>query len=67
MTKLIQETFEQISQLSEEQQNTLVIYLQKHLDEFLQKAKQEKCIEEKTYTINDFNQKTQSGSKSVNS
>ena len=29
MTKLIQKTFEQISQLSEEQQNTLAVYLQK--------------------------------------
>lgn len=42
MTKLVQETFEQISQLSQEQQNTLAIYLKKHLDEFLQKAEKEK-------------------------
>jgi hypothetical protein len=51
MTKLIQETFEQISRLPEEQQNTLAIYLQKHLDEVLQKAEKEKRIEEETYTI----------------
>lgn len=65
MTKLIQETFEQISQLSEEQQNTLATYLQKHLDEFLQKAEQEKRIEEKTYTINDFNQETQQAIRNI--
>jgi|GEM_PF-2247009 len=59
MTKLIQETFEQISQLNEEQQNTLAIYLQKHLHEFLQKAEKEKRIEEGNYRINDFNQETQ--------
>ncbi|WP_293078566.1 hypothetical protein [Moorena sp. SIO3H5] len=46
MTKLIQETFEQIAQLSEEQQNALAIYLQKHLAEFLQQAEREKRIEE---------------------
>ena len=59
MTKLIQETFKQISLLSEEQQNTLANYLQKHLDEFLQKAEIEKRIKEQTYTINNFNQETQ--------
>lgn len=59
MTKLIQETFKQISLLSEEQQNTLANYLQKHLDEFLQKAEIEKRIEEQTYTINNFNEETQ--------
>ena len=59
MTKLIQETFKQISMLSEEQQNTLANYLQKHLDEFLQKAEIEKCIEEQTYTIHNFNEETQ--------
>ncbi len=41
MTKLIQKTFEQISQLSEEQQNTLATYLQKHLEKFLQEAEKE--------------------------
>lgn len=65
MTKLIQETFEQISQLSEEQQNALATYLQKHLDEFLQKAEQEKRIEEETYTINDFNQETQQAIRNI--
>ena len=65
MTKLVQETFEQISRLSEEQQNTLAIYLQKHLDEFLQKAEKEKRIEEGTYTINDFNQQTQQAIKNI--
>ena len=58
MTKLIQETFEQISQLSEEQQNTLAIYLQKHLDNFLQQAEKENRIENGTYTIDDLNQET---------
>ena len=65
MTKLIQETFEQISQLSEEQQNTLATYLQKHLHECLQKAEQEKRIEEGTYTINDFNEETQQAIKNI--
>ena len=65
MTKLIQETFEQISRLSEEQQNTLAVYLQKHLDEFLQQAEKEKRIEEETYTINDFNQETQKAIKNI--
>ena len=65
MTQLIKETFEQISRLSEEQQNTLAMYLQKHLDEFLQKAEQEKRIEEATYTINDFNQETQQAIRNI--
>ena len=65
MTKLIQETFEQISRLSEEQQNTLATYLQKHLDEFLQKAEKEKRIEEETYTINDFNEETQQAIRNI--
>ncbi|AOY81505.2 hypothetical protein BJP36_17910 [Moorena producens JHB] len=59
MTKLIQETFEQIAQLSEDQQNALAIYLRKNLAEFLQQAEREKRIEEETYTINDFNEDTQ--------
>lgn len=65
MTKLIQETFEQISRLSEDQQNTLAIYLQKHLDEFLQQAEKEKRIQEGTYTINDLNEETQQAIKNV--
>ena len=59
MTKLIQETFEQIAQLSEEQQNALAIYLQKHLALILQQAEREKRIEEENYTLNDFNEETQ--------
>ena len=65
MTKLIQETFEQISQLSEEQQNTLAIYLQKHLDNFLQQAEKENRIENGTYTIDDLNQETQQAIKNI--
>ncbi len=65
MTKLIQETFEQISRLSQEQQNTLAIYIQKHLDEFLQQAEKEKRIEEGTYTINDLNEETQQAIKNI--
>ena len=65
MTKLIQETFEQISRLSEEQQNTLAKYLQKHLIEFLQQAEKEKRIEEQTYTIDDFNEETQQAIKNI--
>lgn len=52
----MQETFAQISQLSEEKQNTLALYLQKHIDEILQKAEQE--IVEKTYTIDNVNGET---------
>ncbi|MDJ0844493.1 hypothetical protein [Crocosphaera sp.] len=65
MTQLIQETFEQILKLPEEQQNMLAIYLQKHLDEFLQQAEKEKRIAEGTYTINDFNQETQQSIKNI--
>ena len=38
MTKLIQETFEQIALLSEEQQDSLATYLKKHLAEFFEEA-----------------------------
>ncbi|MDJ0601585.1 MAG: hypothetical protein QNJ37_22410 [Crocosphaera sp.] len=65
MTQLIQETFEQILQLSEEQQNMLAIYLQKHLDEFLQQAEKEKRIEEGTYTMDDFNEETQQSIQNI--
>lgn len=65
MTKLIQETFEQISQLSEEQQNTLATYLQKHLEKFLQEAEKEKRIDEGTYTIEDLNEETQQAIKNI--
>ena len=65
MTKLIQETFEQIAQLSEEQQNALAIYLQKHLAEFLQQVEIEKRIEEENYTLNDFNEETQQAIKNI--
>ena len=65
MTKLIQETFEKISRLSEEQQNTLAIYLQKNLDNFLQKAEKEIRIENGTYTIDDLNEETQQAIKNI--
>ena len=65
MTKLIQETFEQILQLSEEQQNLLATYLQKHLTEFLQQAEQEKRIEEGNSTINDWNEQTQQSIQNI--
>ena len=65
MTQLIQETFEQILNLPEEQQNLLAIYLQKHLEEFLQQAEKEKRIAEGTYTINDLNQETQQSIENV--
>jgi len=53
MTKLIQETFEQIALLSEEQQDSLATYLKKHLAEFLEEAEKERRIAEGTYTISD--------------
>jgi biotin-(acetyl-CoA carboxylase) ligase len=65
MAGLIQQTFEQISQLSEEKQNILALYLQKHIDELLQKAEKEKRIEEESYTIDDFNEETQQTIKNI--
>jgi hypothetical protein len=65
MNQVIQETFEQILQLSEEQQNILAPYLQKHLSEFLQQAEKEKRIEQGTYTINDLNEETQESIKNI--
>lgn len=59
MIPSIQTTFKQISDLSEDKQNTLAIYLQKHLEDILEQAEKEKRIEEKTYIINDFNEETQ--------
>lgn len=65
MTKLIQETFEQIALLSEEQQDSLATYLKKHLAEFLEEAKKERRIAEGTYTISDFNEKTQQAIQNI--
>lgn len=65
MTKLMQETFHHILQLSEEEQNTLAPYLQKHLDEFLKKAEKEKRLAEKNYNINDFNEETQQAIRNI--
>ncbi len=59
MIPSIQTTVKQISSLSEDKQDILATYLQKHLEEILQKAEKEKRIEEKTYTISDFNEETQ--------
>ena len=59
MIPLIQTTFQQISDLSEDKQNALAMYLQKHLDDILEQAQKEKRIEEKTYTLHDFNGETQ--------
>ena len=59
MTGLMQQTFDKISRLSEEKQNALAAYLQKHMDDLLQKAEKEKRIGEGTYTIDDFNEETQ--------
>lgn len=53
MTKLIQETFEQILQLSEEQQDTLATYLQKHLIELLKKSEKEKRLAKHNDTLNE--------------
>ena len=64
-TKLIQETFDQIALLSEEQQDTLATYLKKHLAEFLEEAQKERRIAEGTYTISDFNQKTQQAIQNI--
>jgi hypothetical protein len=65
MTKLMQQTFEQILQLSEDQQDTLAIYLQKNIDEILQKAEQEKQITDVIYTLDDLNEETQQAIKNI--
>jgi biotin-(acetyl-CoA carboxylase) ligase len=65
MIKLIQETFEQIARLSQEQQDTLATYLKKHLAEFLEEAEKERRIAEGNYTISDFNQKTQQAIQNI--
>jgi hypothetical protein len=65
MTKLIQQTFDQIAQLSEEQQDSLAIYTQKNLIELLKKSEKEKRIAEQKYTIDDFNAETQQAIKNV--
>ncbi|MGK7932409.1 MAG: hypothetical protein AB4041_13390 [Microcystaceae cyanobacterium] len=65
MTKLLKATFEQISQLPEEQQNTLAIYLQKHLAECLQEAEKEKRIEKGIYTIDDLNEETKQAIQNI--
>lgn len=59
MTRLMKQTFDEISQLSEEKQNILAAYLHKHMDDLLQQAEKEKRIEDGTYTLDDFNQETQ--------
>ena len=55
----MKQTFARISQLSKEEQDTLAAYWQKHMDELLQKAEQEKRIAERRYTLDDFNEETQ--------
>ena len=61
----MKQTFDKISQLSEEKQDTLAAYLHKHMDDLLQKAEKEKRIEEGTYTIDDFNDETQQAIKNI--
>jgi Zn-dependent oligopeptidase len=46
MTKLIQQTFDQIAQLPEDQQDSLAIYIQKNLIELLKKSEKENEIDE---------------------
>ena len=65
MTGLMKQTFDKISRLSEEKQDTLAAYLQKHMDDLLQKAEKEKRIEEGNYTIDDFNEETQQAIKNI--
>jgi hypothetical protein len=65
MTKLIQQTFDQIAQLPEDQQDSLAIYIQKNLIELLKKSEKEKRIAEQKYTIDDFNAETQQAIKNV--
>ena len=43
----------------QDKQNTLAIYLQKHLNQLLEKAEKEKRIEQGIYRIDDFNEETQ--------
>ena len=65
MTKLIQQTFDQIAQLPEDQKDSLAIYIQKNLIELLKKSEKEKRIAEQKYTIDDFNAETQQAIKNV--
>ena len=61
----MKQTFDKISRLSEEKQDTLAAYLQKYMDDLLQKAEKEKRIEEGNYTIDDFNEETQQAIKNI--
>ena len=65
MTELIQQTFDQISQLPEDQHDSLAIYIQKNLIEILKKSEKEQRIAEQKYTIDDFNAETQQAIKNV--
>lgn len=58
MIKVIEKTIKEISQLSEEKQYILAIYIKNHLEELLAEAEKENRIEEDNYTINDFNEET---------
>jgi len=58
MIKVIEKTIQEISQLSEDKQYILAIYIKNHLEELLAEAEKEKRIEEDNYTINDFNEET---------
>lgn len=61
MIKVIEKTIKEISQLSEEKQYILAVYIRNHLEELLAEAEKEKRIEEDNYTINDFNEETKQG------
>ncbi len=65
MTALMQQTFEQILQFSDEQQNALALYLQKHINELLEKAEKEKQITEVNYTLDDLNEETKQVIKNI--
>lgn len=65
MTALLQQTFNKLSQLPEHQQDKLATYLEAHQDEILKQAEKEERIANGSYTIDDFNEKTQAAIREV--
>lgn len=58
MIKIIENTIQEISKLSDEKQYLLAVYIRNHLDELLVKAEKEKRIEENNYIFSDLNEET---------
>lgn len=65
MTTPSQALFDQIGQLSEQEQTALAAYLKKNLEKILKEAEKEYRIATGTYTIDDFNEETQAAIRDV--